>query len=110
MAAAWLGSSSPIGSALVLTATEVVGDTAAKLGETPAITYASYAALAYQLQHVLRRNSLALTNAYWNAFTNVTHTAIGVMFFGEKLTPTQYAGIGAVTLGILLLGFDSSSC
>jgi len=88
--------------ALVLTATEVVGDTAAKAGNAP-LTYASYAALAYELQVILHSNGLALTNAYWNAMTNVTHTLIGKFVFGESLSTQQYTGIALITLGILLL-------
>lgn len=101
---ALLGMYTALSGALLLTATEVVGDTAAKLGDKPLITYGSYLALAHELQLVFRNNGIALTNAYWNAFTNVTHTILGAVFFGEKLSNYQYAGIGLVTVGILLLG------
>lgn len=91
--------------ALVLAATEVVGDTAAKSGNA-LLAYGSYNVLAYELQHVLRHNGLALTNAYWNAFTNLTHTAIGTLFFGESLSSAQYVGIALITSGIVLLGWN----
>ena len=104
----WLESLDSLGGALVLTATEVVGDTAAKVGEQPQLTYGSYVVLAWQLQHIFKHNGIALTNAYWNAFTNVTHTLIGTLFFGEQLSTAQYAGIGCVTVGIYLLGYGKS--
>ena len=95
--------------AMVLTAIEVVGDTAAKVGNQPAITYVSYMALAHELQRIFKHNGIALTNAYWNAMTNVTHTLIGTLYFDEKLSTSQYLGIALVTVGILLLGQKSST-
>ena len=103
MSAQWLQNTTALGGALVLTATEVVADTAAKVGNQAGLTYAGYGALAYELQHVLKNNGLGLTNAYWNAFTNVTHTLIGRQFFGEVLTTQQYVGIVLVTAGIFLM-------
>ncbi len=90
--------------AALLTVTEVVGDTAAKVGGHPQLTYGSYLLLAYELQHVFRRNGIALTNGYWNAFTNVTHTLLGRFLFNETLSTHQYAGLALVTVGICLLG------
>lgn len=87
----------------MLAAVEVVADTAAKQDKA-VLCYAGYNALAYILQQVLPNNSIAITNAYWNAFTNVTHTVLGVTVFGETLTTSQYAGIALITGGILLLG------
>lgn len=96
----------------LLTAIEVVGDTAAKLGandkrffdgNNDLVTYGSYIALAYTLKQVLPRNSIAITNAYWNAMTNITHTLIGTLAFGETLSTQDYLGIGLITAGILLL-------
>jgi len=104
MAARFLEATTALGGALVLTATEVVGDTAAKVGNQESVTYGSYVVLAYELQHIFKHNGIGLTNAYWNAFTNVTHTLIGWRFFGEVLTTEQYAGIALVTAGIYLMG------
>jgi multidrug transporter EmrE-like cation transporter len=92
------------GAAMVLTATEVVGDTAARAGNMPLVTYAAYLLLAYQLQRVFKYNGMGLTNAYWNAYTNITHTVIGMVIFREKLSSQQLVGIALVTLGIVLLG------
>lgn len=102
----------PLGAAALLTAVEVAADTAAKLGDRDSrffdgnntlVAYGGYNALAFILQRVLPQNNLALTNCYWNAMTNVTHTLVGSLAFGEKLTQQQYLGIGVVTLGIFLL-------
>lgn len=92
----------------MLTATEVVADTAAKLGNEQAVTYGGYLALAYELQHIFKHNGIGLTNAYWNAFTNLTHTLIGYQFFDERLTTEQYLGIGLVTIGIFFMGKSST--
>jgi len=93
---------SSIEAAAILAATEVVADTAAKQNNA-VLCYAGYNALAYILQQVLPNNSIAITNAYWNAFTNVTHTVIGVAMFGETLSTAQYTGIALITGGVLLL-------
>lgn len=91
----------------MLTGIEVCADTAAKIdGETfnsDAVLYGGYLSLAYVLRQVLPNNSIALTNAYWNAATNVTHLAIGKMYFGEEITTQQMIGIGVITVGILLV-------
>lgn len=95
----------PFTGALVLTATEVFADVCAKTGSNLG-SFLGYNALAYELPIILaeKGNGLALTNAYWNSMTNITHTFIGVYFFHEQLSNKQLAGIGLVTVGILLLG------
>ena len=88
--------------ALVLTAIECVGDTAAKAdGKLP--TFASYNALAYVLTQVLPQNNLAIINGYWNAMTNITHVFIGGYFFGETVTQSQLLGLLLISGGILML-------
>lgn len=93
--------------AAVLTATEVVADVSAKQGNL-AGALAGYNLLALELKSFLYDNGakLSLTNAYWNAMTNVTHAILGVTVFGETLSTTQMVGIGFVTAGILLLGYE----
>lgn len=98
----FLEDTNPIQAAGVLTAVELVGDRAAKLGLQEA-TYASYIALAFVLPNVLKDNPLGLTNAYWNAMTNVTGIVIGV-YYGEKYTMQQLAGIALMGAGFLMLG------
>lgn len=96
----------------VLTVVEVVADTAAKLGNNDTrffdgynklVCYAGYNSLAYILQEVLPQNSIAITNAYWNAFTNITHALIGSLAFGETLSTSQIGGIALITVGIVML-------
>lgn len=96
----------PVTGALLLTATEVLADVSAKDGNTFGAVL-GYNALALELQKVLNAdgNGLALTNAYWNAMTNLTHAVIGVSFYGETLSQAQIAGILLVTAGIVLLGY-----
>lgn len=92
--------------ALVLTATEIVGDVAAKNGDNPLLQYGAYNAISWQLGESLHRNGngIGLQNAYWNAMTNVSHALIGVYVYGEVLTNQQLLGIGLVTAGIYFLG------
>lgn len=94
--------SSPWNAAVVLTAVEIVGDTAAKMNS--AVTaFASYNVLAYVLTQALPYNNLALTNGYWNAMTNITHAALGVAVFGESLSAAQLLGLVLISGGIILL-------
>lgn len=94
----------PFTAATILAATEVAADVGAKLGKN-VLAITGYNALALQLRYFLHDGGLPIgvTNAYWNAFTNVTHAFIGMYFFEEEITQTQLLGIGFVTLGILLL-------
>ena len=78
----------------MLTATEVVADAAAKVGNQAAITYGGYMVLAYELQEVFKHNGIGLTNAYWNALTNVTHTLIGRQFSAKYSAPSSILGSG----------------
>jgi len=92
---------STFNSALVLTAIECVGDTAAKLdGRLP--VYVSYNALAYVLPTILQRHPMALVNGTWNAMTNISHLAIGA-YLGDKISNQQIAGVLLGTFAILLM-------
>jgi hypothetical protein len=92
---------SAFNSALVLTAIECVGDTAAKLDDRLPV-YASYNALAYVLPIVLQKHPMAIVNGYWNAMTNMTHLAIGV-YLGDKISNQQIAGVVVGAFAILLM-------
>jgi multidrug transporter EmrE-like cation transporter len=99
----------PVGAAALLTVVESISDTAAKLGDgdkrffdgyNTAVLYGGYNATAYVLSKVLKNNSIAITNAYWNAMTTTTHTLIGSLVFNEVITRDEYIGIALITLGI----------
>ena len=62
----------------------------------------SYITQAYVLQRAFRDNKLGIVNAYWNGLTNITNTLVG-MSMGESYTKYQFAGIGLIAAGILLL-------
>lgn len=98
--------------ASLLTAVEVVADTAAKLGNNDArffdgynnaVLYAGYNLEAFILSKVLKNNSIAITTAYWNAMTTLTHTLVGTLAFGEVLEREDFFGIGLIIAGIFLL-------
>jgi multidrug transporter EmrE-like cation transporter len=94
--------------ASVLTVIEAIGVAAlkyyAKTNDMKffAIGELSYISQAYVLQRAFRDNKLGIVNAYWNGLTNVTNGLIG-MSMGETYTKYQFAGIGLITAGILLL-------
>ncbi len=102
MSRAWFQSLNEWDAALVLTGIEIAGDLAAKF-ESPAIAVLVYLKLGYVLSEVLPGNRLSVTNAYWNALTNVTHVILGTVLFKEKVSPKELGGIGLITAGILLM-------
>ena len=95
--------------ALLMTAIESVGDASLKQS---ARTEGDVAFLltglgAYNIQagvfrEALRTNKLGITNAYWNAMTNITNTLIG-MAMGETYSIHQGIGILLITAGILII-------
>lgn len=91
--------------ALVLTATEIAGDVAAKNGNNPLLQYGAYNAIAWELGETLHRNGngIGLQNAYWNAATNISHALIGMYVYGEELSTQQLFGIGLVSAGIYFM-------
>lgn len=103
----WIENLDAVGGAVLLTAIECVGDRSAKLnGAIP--VYLSYNALAFVLPHLLKKNPLGLTNAYWNACTNVTGVLIGG-YYGEALEFQQIVGVGLISVGIYFLGQGKQS-
>ena len=63
---------------------------------------AGYAGVIYMFQRALREEKLYRVNNFWNAFTTVSNTLVGVSM-GEKITSIQILGIGLITIGALLI-------
>lgn len=97
-----LDSLGPFGAALVMSGAELGADAAAK-AQLYWLSVPAYAGLGYLWTTLLRGNPLGLTNLYWNAITNWGNIAVG-MWFGERLSGTQYVGAALITTGIILLG------
>jgi len=47
---------------------------------------------------------LAIANVLWNAFSTILLAAIAILFFHEKLTAIQMAGILVIVFGVVLVG------
>lgn len=85
-----------------LTLIEMVGDWGAKT-QNKLVAFGGYNALAWRLTNALETGSLILTNSYWDAFSNVMTTFLGVAM-GERPSNLQWLGVGLISGGILLLG------
>ena len=96
-------------SGVLLTLTESVGDYALKVfatnGSKPMLGLGMtvYAGLAGMLAWLFKFNGLAITNAFWDATSNVLTMFMGAVLFKETYTARQWAGMVAVTLGIALM-------
>lgn len=93
---------------LYLTLVELIGDTSIKrYAATNNTTFlgigvSAYMGLVYILQHFLRTESLAITNGYWDSFSNIL-TSVAAIAMGEKLTNYQLAGLFMISGGVYLL-------
>ena len=91
-----------------LTLVELVGDTSIKqyamTGDPLFLTIgcASYGGLVYILQDALKTESLAITNGYWDGFSNLLTTGTSLAL-GENLSYTQIAGLVLISTGLFLL-------
>jgi len=94
--------------ALALTGVEVVANTFLKsASQTPGAFLSPFGAslylvIAYILQMSIIKNNLGIVNAAWNAGTTVTGVLTG-MWFGEKYTYKQLAGIAFIALGVFMI-------
>lgn len=93
-----------IKAAALLNAIELVGDYGGKTNNN-VLLYGGYNTMAYVLHESMRTQPLGLVNAYWNAFSNLTVTMLGV-YMGETYTTMQYAGIATIAAGIWMLAKD----
>ncbi len=93
----------------ILTIVEGVGDYALKrfaIGGANwlyPIGVGIYVLLANILVHLFKTLGFAITNAYWDATSNLFTMAIGYLVFRESYTPLQWLGMFIVTVGIILL-------
>ena len=67
-----------------------------------------YAPILYLLILTYDHHSkFAMSNALWNAGTNIATTVVGLYVFKESLSLGEYAGIGLITVGSIVLGYYS---
>lgn len=68
-----------------------------------ALGFGIYGALAAILVWLFKTLGLAITNAYWDALSNVTGMAIGYFLLKESYTFRQWVGMFILTLGMFLV-------
>jgi len=66
--------------------------------------------LIYSLQPLLFFNALSfqgmgIVNALWNSVSSILIALIGILVFGENISPRNWLGIFLCTAGIILLEF-----
>lgn len=100
---------SPLVSGTLLTSVEAFGDTALKqyaVGGSSlflGLGVAVYGILAFLLSWLFKFNGLAITNAMWDATSNVMTMGLGYFLFHEVYSLKQWIGMATVALGILLM-------
>lgn len=92
--------------AVQLTLIELVADYGAKV-QSPLLAYGGYNLLAWKLSSALERNSLILTNSYWDGLSNLMTTILG-WSMGERPSAHQWLGILLIASGIFLLQLDGA--
>jgi len=71
----------------------------------PAIAaLAGYAIAFFCLARALRAIPLGVAYAVWSGVGILCLTVIGVLIYKQPVAPVQYAGILAITVGVVLLG------
>ena len=99
----------PFRGGLLLTLVESVGDYALKrfaTGGSPlffALGFGIYGALAAILVWLFKTLGFAITNAYWDATSNVITMAVGYFLLRESYSVRQWIGMAVLTLGMLLI-------
>lgn len=99
---------SPAGWSILLTGVEAVGDYGAKI-QNPWMTFGGYNLLAVTLFQALKNNPLALTNSWWDGISNIMTLFLGLVVFGETITPREGFGAALITVGLFLIGSGKKS-
>ena len=100
---------------IILTLVEGAGDLALKkyaIGGAPwlfAFGTGIYVLLASILTWMFKSLGFAITNAYWDATSNLFTMAIGYLVLKESYTPRQWIGMIIVSVGIYLINGNSGS-
>ena len=93
---------------------EVLGTTAMKLSEgftktTPSIAMAIFYILSLvMLTLTLKKIDVSIAYAIWSGLGTALIASIGIMVFGESLTPMKIASIALIILGVIGLQLSMS--
>lgn len=100
---------------IILTFVEGAGDLALKkyaIGGAPwlfAFGTGIYILLAVVLTWLFKTLGFAITNAYWDATSNLFTMGVGYLILKESYTPTQWIGMIIVSLGLYLINGHSGN-
>ena len=62
-----------------------------------------YVVLCVSFSYALRYEGLGIVNVLWVASSLILVTAVGVLHFGVRPTPTEWAGIICILIGVIIL-------
>jgi multidrug transporter EmrE-like cation transporter len=68
------------------------------------IGYGAYAITLVLFIHSIRTMGLAWSNSAWDGWSNIATSLVAIFAIGEKPTPTEYAGMFFISIGLFLLG------
>jgi multidrug transporter EmrE-like cation transporter len=106
---------SPALGGIILTLVEGAGDLALKKyatgGATWLFTFGTtvYIFLAMILTRLFTTLGFAITNAYWDASSNLLTMGVGYFILKESYTPRQWIGMIIVSLGLYLINGSSTA-
>ena len=55
---------------------------------------------------ILRTNTLAVTSTIWNIGYFIVSIALGILVFGEKMSPTQIVGLVLAAIAVAMLSIE----
>jgi multidrug transporter EmrE-like cation transporter len=99
----------PLQGGILLTVSEALGDySLKKYAMEGGVVFATIGVLTYLglsgiLIWLFKTLGLAITNAYWDATSNLMTMAIGYFVFNEFYTIKQWIGMFIVTAGLILI-------
>jgi small multidrug resistance pump len=98
----------------VAIAFEIVGTTAMKMSDGmtrpwPAVTVvACYAVAFVMLAQALKTMEVGIAYAVWSAVGTAVVAVIGVVLFGESVSPMKVAGVALIVAGVVSLRLAES--
>ena len=83
---------------------------AVSIGANPAwmvIPVLLYAASPFMLLAALRQETLTIMNLVWDLTSDLVVTLIGLIGFGEQISPTKALGVAFSFCGLALMSYES---
>ncbi len=71
-----------------------------------AISVLFFTGVVWMFYKVYHYEKMSIVNAYYNAFSFVIITAVGVFMFGEKLSLCEKIGLALIFAGVLVMTMD----